>query len=106
LSWIRNRPAFPRDALLSRNEERANAREWARYDILVRTHVVCVRKAQKLNMSQEAIDRHIEHVDFYKADDDLAKKRRSHLLSITGRAGSENEDRKSNGFTVCDSLSY
>jgi hypothetical protein len=57
-------------------------------------------------MSDAAIDRHIRHVDLYKADDDHAKKRRSHLATITERAGSEIEDRKSNSFTVCDSLGY
>jgi hypothetical protein len=101
LSWIRDRPAFPRDADLPRDEVLLNDRDWNRYDILVRTQVRLVRKSHKLSMSDADIDRHIRHVDLYKGDDAQAKKKRDHLLTLI--SGLEKEDRKS---TVSHSVTH
>ena len=93
LSWIRDRPAYPRHADLPPDEQLVNERDWNRYDILVRTQVRKVRETWKVSMSDRDIDRHIQHIDRYNADDAQAKKKRRHLSTLM--SGLEKEDRKS-----------
>jgi hypothetical protein len=94
LSWITDRPAFPRTGNMTTKDARANRRDWARYDALVRAHVKIGRILHKLDISDEAVSQHVQSVDTFTGDDSPAKRKRTERFQTQERPGSVSEDRE------------